>query len=133
MLLQTRCQSIIHLAYCLFDTLSDICYKCGILVCQKCRTFLLIGEVSITNDMEMPENEPTGEIEPPPPSPEGYRISLHVFPQGFTVSGPLPIAETPKDNLIPNIRDAFREILAIHKDNPMSHDAQQQFDAGYGD
>ena len=87
----------------------------------------------MTNDMEMPENEPTGEIEPPSSSQDGYRISLHVFPQGFTVSGPLPIAETPNDNLIPNIRDAFREILAIHKDNPMSHDAQQQFDAGYGD
>ena len=85
------------------------------------------------NDENIPANDATGEIEPPPPSQEGYRISLQVFPEGFTVSGPLPIEETPSENLIPNIRDAFREVLQIHKDNPMSHDAQEQFGAGYGE
>ena len=85
------------------------------------------------NQDTAPESEPTGEIEPPPPSQEGYGILLQVFPEGFTVSGPLPIEETPSENLIPTIRDAFRDVLRIHKDNPMSHDAHAQFGAGYGD
>jgi hypothetical protein len=47
------------------------------------------------HDMQMLDQQPPANA-PPPPTQEGYHISLDVSPEGFTITGPEPMHDAPE-------------------------------------
>jgi hypothetical protein len=76
----------------------------------------------------------------------GYEICVYVKPNGFQVEGPLPLEAEPSgeglptdqaepheetDATLPDLATALKHVLAIVKENPVSQDGLDQFNAGY--
>ncbi len=66
-------------------------------------------------DLEPPSNSP------PPPSQEGYSISLEVSPNGFLIDG----------ESAPDLPTALKHIIAIVRARPLSGNAQEEMESGY--
>lgn len=92
---------------------------------------------------ETPSEEPVapemGPESAPIPSQEGYEICLYVTPEGYRVEGPLPLEAEPQGDeeaepqgeILPDLMEALKHIIAITKENPLGEDANGQMEAGY--
>ena len=69
---------------------------------------------------------------------EGYCIKLYVTPEGFRVSSAEPMSHEGTDDehagdTYPDLKTALKHIVAEVKANPVSHDANAEFAAGYAE
>lgn len=69
---------------------------------------------------------------------EGYCIKIEVYPDGFTVSDPLPIDEktdageqyTDTDGeLIPDLTSMLKNVMAVINENPVSGGEKEAFES----
>ena len=67
------------------------------------------------SDRETPVNSP------PPPSQEGYTISVQVSPEGFLIDG----------ESAPDLTTALKHIIAIVRAHPLTGNAHDELKSGY--